>query len=95
MNRQVFREYDIRGLVGTDLNKETVAILAKAIGTYFRQNKVRRVSLGFDARESSPVFRDLFVNGLNQSGLDVLDVGMIPTPLLYYTLFTEQVDAGD
>jgi phosphomannomutase/phosphoglucomutase len=94
MNHQIFREYDIRGLVDIDLTPETVSILARAIGTYFRQNQVRRVSLGYDARESSPIFRDLFVSGLNQTGLDVLDVGMVPTPLLYFTLFTEDVGAG-
>jgi phosphomannomutase / phosphoglucomutase len=94
MNQQIFREYDIRGLVGTDLNEETVRILARAIGTYFRRQNVRRVALGFDARKSSPVFRDLFVEGFNATGLDVLNVGMIPTPLLYFALFTENVDAG-
>jgi phosphomannomutase/phosphoglucomutase len=94
MNQHIFREYDIRGLVATDLTEETVARLARAVGTYFRQHGARRVGLGYDARESSPVFRDLFTEGLNQTGLDVLDVGMVPTPLLYYTLFTERVDAG-
>lgn len=94
MNHQIFREYDIRGLVGTDLNGETVGVLARAVGTFFRRRGVKRVSLGYDARESSPVFRDLFVGGLNETGLDVLDIGMIPTPLLYFTLFTESVDAG-
>lgn len=94
MNQHIFREYDIRGLVNTDLTEETVSILARSIGTYFRQNGARRVSLGYDARESSPIFRDLFIRQLNQTGLDVLDVGMVPTPLLYFTLFTEQVDAG-
>jgi phosphomannomutase/phosphoglucomutase len=94
MNHHIFREYDIRGLVGTDLTPETVQILARAIGTYFRQNGVRRAALGFDARESSPIFRDLLAEGFNRSGLDVLDIGMIPTPLLYFSLFTEKVDAG-
>lgn len=94
MNEQIFREYDIRGLVGTDLTEETVGTLARAIGTYFRRHDARRVALGYDARESSPVFRDLFVSAFNETGLDVLDVGMIPTPILYYTLFTENVDAG-
>src|SRR5205085_11837618 len=44
--------------------------------------------------ESSPTFRDLLAHGFNRSGLDVLDVGMVPTPVLYYTLFTQGVDAG-
>lgn len=94
MNQHIFREYDIRGIVDRDLTTETVEVLARAAGTYFRQNNVKRVSLGYDARESSPDFRDLFVKGLNECGLDVLDVGRLPTPLLYFTLFTERVEAG-
>ena len=61
MNHHIFREYDIRGLVGTDLTEETVLVLARAVGTYFRQNQMQRVSLGYDARQSSLIFRDLFV----------------------------------
>lgn len=94
MNQHIFREYDIRGIVGDDLNEETVLILARAIGTYFRRNGARRVSLGRDARASGLTFRDLFVQGLNETGCDVLDVGKIPTPLLYFSLFREPVDAG-
>ncbi len=94
MNQHIFREYDIRGLVGTDLTHKTVSLLSKAIGTYFVKKGVTRVSLGYDARESSPIFANLFVEGLNQTGLNVLNVGMIPTPLLYFTLFTEEVEAG-
>jgi phosphomannomutase/phosphoglucomutase len=59
-----------------------------------RRNGVRRASLGRDARESSPLFRDLMVQGLNETGCDVLDVGMVPTPALYFTLFTQNVDGG-
>lgn len=94
MNHQIFREYDIRGLVGTDLTEETVGILARAVGTYFAEQDVKTVSLGYDARESSPVFCQIFTEELNRTGLNVLDLGMIPTPLLYFTLFTEQVEAG-
>lgn len=94
MNEHIFREYDIRGLVGEDLNKESVSLLARAIAAFYQQNNVKRVSLGYDARESSPVFRDLLARGFNEAGLNVLDIGMVPTPLLYYSLFTEEVDAG-
>jgi phosphomannomutase/phosphoglucomutase len=94
MNPHIFREYDIRGVVGRDLTDESVYDLARAIGTFFSRHGARRVSLGRDARESSPLFRDLLARGFNQSGLDVVDVGMVPTPVLYYTLFTQGVDAG-
>jgi len=94
MNPNIFREYDIRGVVGRDLTDDSVYDLARAIGTFFQRHGARRVSLGRDARESSPPFRDLLIRGFNESGLDVLDVGMVPTPVLYYTLFTQSVDAG-
>ncbi len=94
MNQNIFREYDIRGIVGPDLNVETVALLARAIGTFFVQNNAKRIAVGFDARESSPVFRDLLVKGLNISGCDVLDIGRVPTPVLYFAVFTKDVDGG-
>lgn len=94
INEQIFREYDIRGIVGSDLTDDSVLIIARAIGTYFRRGGAKRVALGRDARRSSPVFRDLFVKGLNSVGCDVLDVGMVPTPVLYYAAFTKPVDAA-
>ena len=94
MNEHIFREYDIRGVVDKDLTDETVYDLACAIGTFFRAHGASRASLGRDARESSPRFRDLMISGLNETGCDVLDVGMVPTPALYFTLFTEPVDCG-
>ncbi|HVF90396.1 MAG TPA: phosphomannomutase/phosphoglucomutase [Blastocatellia bacterium] len=94
MNEHIFREYDIRGVVGEDLTDETVYDLARAIGTFYRANGVKRVSIGRDARESSPGFRDLMIRGLNETGCDIVDVGMVPTPVLYFTLFNLDVDAG-
>ena len=94
MNEHIFREYDIRGVVGKDLTDEIVYDLARAIGTFFRKNGATHTSLGRDARESSPRFRDLMIRGLNETGCNVLDVGMVPTPTLYFTLFTQAVDAG-
>lgn len=94
MNPHIFREYDIRGVVGKDLTNDTVYELARATGTFFRQQGASRASIGRDARESSPVFRDLMIRGLRETGCDVVDAGMIPTPVLYFTLFTQDVDCG-
>lgn len=94
MNEHIFREYDIRGVVGRDLTEDTVYDVARGVGTFYQSKGARRVSLGRDARESSPVFRDILIRGLNETGCDVIDVGMVPTPVLYYTLFTQSVDAG-
>jgi phosphomannomutase / phosphoglucomutase len=94
MNTNIFREYDIRGIVGEHLTNETVAILAKAIGTYFVQNGAKRIAIGFDARKSSPIFRDLLVQGFIECGLDCVDISRVPTPVLYFTVFTQNVDGG-
>ncbi len=94
MNLNIFREYDIRGIVGEQLTDETVAMLAEAIGTFFRQNDARRIAIGYDARESSPRFCELLTTGFNQSGCDVVLIGMVPTPVLYHTVYTKEVDGG-
>ncbi len=94
MNKNIFREYDIRGIVGPDLTNETVTIVAKAIGTFFRRNGAKRIAVGFDARISSPRFRDLLVKNFNDCGIDCVSIGRVPTPVLYFAVFTKAVDGG-
>lgn len=94
MNTNIFREYDIRGIVGEQLTDETVATLAKAIGTFFQQNGARRIAIGYDARKSSRGFCELLTSGFNETGCDVVLIGMVPTPVLYHTVFTKDVDGG-
>ena len=94
MNQNIFREYDIRGIVGEQLTDETVAIIARAVGTFFNKNGAKRIAVGFDARESSPRFRDLLVEGFNATGCDVVLIGRVPTPVLYHTVYTKNVDGG-
>ncbi len=94
MDANIFREYDIRGIVGRHLTDETVAVLGRAIGTFFRQNNAKRIAIGYDARESSPCFCDLLTAGFNAVGCDAVLIGMVPTPVLYHTVFTRDVDGG-
>ncbi len=94
MNTNIFREYDIRGIVGEHLTDETVAILGHAIGTFFQQNGAKTIAIGYDARKSSPGFCDLLTRGFNESGLNVVLIGMVPTPVLYHTVYTKNVDGG-
>jgi phosphomannomutase / phosphoglucomutase len=94
MNENIFREYDIRGIVGRDLTDETVAVLGKAIGTFFNQNGAKRIAVGYDARESGTRFRDLLVKGFNETGCDAVLIGRVPTPVLYHTVYTKDVDGG-
>ena len=94
MNINIFREYDIRGIVGEQLTDETVAVLSKAIGTFFQNNGAKRIAIGYDARKSSPTFCRLLTEGFNQTGCDAVLIGMVPTPVLYHTVFTKPVDGG-
>jgi phosphomannomutase/phosphoglucomutase len=94
MNTNIFREYDIRGIVGEQLTDETVGTLGRAIGAFFAQNGARRIAIGYDARKSSPGFCDLLTEGFTSSGLAVVLIGMVPTPVLYHTVFTKDVDGG-
>jgi len=94
MDRNIFREYDIRGIVGKQLTDDAVAIIARAIGTFFNKNGAKRIAVGFDARESSPQFCEILVKGLNETGCDAVTIGMVPTPVLYHTVYTQPVDGG-
>jgi phosphomannomutase/phosphoglucomutase len=94
MDTNIFREYDIRGVVGTQLTDESVGTIGRALGRFFIQNGARRIAVGYDARESGPGFRDLITEGLNSCGIDVVLIGRVPTPVLYYSLHTLDVDGG-
>ncbi|CAI2717226.1 phosphomannomutase/phosphoglucomutase [Nitrospina watsonii] len=94
MNPQIFREYDIRGLVEQDLSPENVEQIGKAIGTYFRRHGKKTLTLGWDIRDSSKTFREILTRALNGTGCDVIDIGMVPTPVAYYSLHHLEVDGG-
>jgi len=94
INPLIFREYDIRGLVGTDLTLDAVERIGKGYGTCAAANGVRVVALGRDVRLSSPGFRDALVKGLLSTGLSVVDVGICPSPLLYFAVQHLRVDGG-
>ncbi|HPJ97050.1 MAG TPA: phosphomannomutase/phosphoglucomutase [Syntrophales bacterium] len=85
-NKDVFREYDIRGLVDTDLTPEFAVRLGRAIGTYAHDHAVSKLSLGRDCRLSSESFRDALSRGLNLAGIDVIDIGLCTTPMLYFSI---------
>ncbi len=89
-----FREYDIRGTAGTDLTPGFAYVLGRALGAFYRSEGVAAVSVGRDARASSPGLRDELCRGLVQSGLRVYDIGLVPTPLLYFSLFHLSVGGG-
>jgi len=94
INPLIFREYDIRGRVDEDLTPETVVSIGKGFGTYAARNGVRSLMLGRDCRLSSLSFRDAMVHGLLSTGVDVIDVGICPTPLLYFSIVRFGADGG-
>jgi len=94
INTEIFRQYDIRGVVDKDLTLETVELLGKAIGSYFRTNDRKEVALGRDCRLSSPRFSEALSTGLLSTGCRITDLGIIPTPLLYFTMYTKNTEAG-
>ncbi len=94
MNEQIFREYDIRGLVEEDLTDVLVQDLGRAIGTYLIRHGVREAVLGRDCRLSSGHLRDVIVHGLLSTGIQITDIGICPTPLLYFSLFHLDANGG-
>jgi phosphomannomutase/phosphoglucomutase len=94
INSSIFREYDIRGIVGRDLSPEIVETLGRGIGTYFLDRGRRDVALGRDCRLSSPAFGEAMTKGLLAAGCDVTDLGIVPTPLLYFMVFHKNKAAG-
>jgi phosphomannomutase/phosphoglucomutase len=83
----IFREYDIRGIAEEELLDPGIVELGRAIGTYLQRRKGNHVSLGRDCRLSSTRLRNAMMRGLKESGCHVTDVGVVPTPLLYYSVF--------
>src|SRR5690554_2114278 len=97
--KEIFRQYDIRGVVaragaGGTLDKQVVFHLGKALGSFYHRHGVKCVSLCRDARLSSPSFQRVLAKGLMSSGIDIYDLGMFPTPFLYFSLFHLPVGGG-
>ena len=83
----IYRGYDLRGLVGSELNKDTVSLLAKGYATWLIQRKIYDCVVGYDCRLSSPEFRDIFVKELNQAGVTVYDIGLTLTQITYFACY--------
>jgi len=94
MKSHIFREYDIRGVVPAELNYQMVHQLGLAMGTYYHDKGACRISVGRDCRLSSPDLSKWLIDGLIETGMDVIDIGMAPTPLLYFSIHQLKVDGG-
>ncbi|GBF33912.1 phosphomannomutase [Desulfocucumis palustris] len=94
VNEHIFRQYDIRGVAERDLTDEVVTLLGKAFGTMAVQKGLYKVAVGRDNRLSSERLRDALVKGLMYVGCDVMDIGLVVTPVLYYARVHFCVDAA-
>jgi len=95
VNPNIFRAYDIRGDAERDLPTDLIVQLGQAIGTMTQRRGLRPVlAVGRDARLSSPRLRDALVQGLCGSGISVIDVGVVATPMLYFAAFNLEVGGG-
>ena len=94
MNSSSFREYDIRGKFPEDLDVDSVYRLGLSVGTYYLGNGAEKISVGRDCRLSSPDLKEALIKGLVESGIKVIDIGMAPTPVLYFSIFHLGLDGG-
>jgi phosphomannomutase/phosphoglucomutase len=94
MNSSIFREYDVRGLHETDLTTPVVTDLGRAFGTMVRRQGLKTIALGRDFRPSSPRLATALEAGLLECGCDVVRVGVLPTPGLYWSIVHLRTDAG-
>jgi phosphomannomutase / phosphoglucomutase len=94
MNPEVFREYDVRGVVGKDLTPDFVILLGRAIGAYAIRHGARTMILGRDCRLSSALYQDAIAQGIRSAGIDVIDIGLCATPMLYFAIRYFRTDGG-
>jgi phosphomannomutase len=90
----ILREYDVRGIVGKTLHEADAYALGRAFASLAREENARRVAVGRDGRLSSPALEGALVDGLTQGGLDVVRIGVGPSPMLYYAVATLEVQGG-
>ena len=90
----IFRAYDIRGVVGSTLSREVAHALGQAIGALMTEKGLREIVVGRDGRLSGPELVDGLSDGLRAAGIDVLDIGAVPTPVLYYATFRYNTGCG-
>ena len=94
INESIFREYDIRGIVETELQDDVVERIASAFAVAFLKEGKQRIVVGRDGRPSSPHIHGIMIRILAKYGLEILDIGLVPTPVMYYTVFKQDLDGG-
>ncbi|NOX35371.1 MAG: phosphomannomutase/phosphoglucomutase [Deltaproteobacteria bacterium] len=94
MNPGIFREYDIRGVAGKDIQEEDVVNIGKAYGSLLKKDNKKIVSVGRDCRQTSEQYARLLIEGIISTGCDVIDIGVCPTPVLYFSIQHLSLEGG-
>jgi len=94
LNEFIFRKYDIRGIVATDFTDDVVINLGKAFGTFVKRTGGHTVALSGDVRDTTPHLKNMFAKGLISTGINVKDLGIIPTPTNYYSMYHLDIDGA-
>ena len=95
-NKDVFREYDVRGIADVDFSGDFAFYLGKAFGSYVFKNNKNKISISGDVRLSTQKLKKDFTRGLIESGINVVDIGVLPTPINYfYVTSTSNATTGN
>jgi phosphomannomutase/phosphoglucomutase len=94
VDRSIFRAYDIRGVLGSTLNTDVARLIGRAIGSAARERGQNEIVVGRDGRLSGPELSAALIDGLRASGVDVIDIGMAPTPLVYFACYQLNTGSG-
>lgn len=94
IRKEIFREYDIRGVVGEDLTPELAMVIGRAVASKVQKAGKKEVAVGRDCRLSSPALAQGLTEGLLASGCRVVDLGVVPTPLVYFSVFYKKMEAA-
>jgi len=92
LSETIFRAYDIRGIVGETLTPEIVQVIGRSIGSEAIERGVKSICIGYDGRHSSPELADALGSGIMAAGCDVITIGAVPTPVLYFA--THELGTG-
>jgi phosphomannomutase/phosphoglucomutase len=90
----IFRAYDVRGVVGKSLTPAVAKLLGQSIGTVMREKGLRDIVVGRDGRLSGPELAGALADGLRLAGIDVIDIGSVPTPVVYYATYRYNTGCG-
>lgn len=94
ISRQIFRAYDIRGKIGNELTAEALELIGQAIGSEAYERGQQSLFVGHDGRLSSPELADALIAGIKSTGRDVIDIGLVATPVVYFAAYTQGTNSG-